>query len=932
MACGSSLTVTRAATGEERKVVSVLFVDLVGFTARSDRADPEDVRATLRPYHSMLKREIERFGGTVEKFIGDAVMAVFGAPVAHEDDAERAVRSALRIVEALPELNEELDLDLAVRAAVNTGEAVVALGARPEAGEGIVSGDVVNTASRMQQIASTGGIVVGEITYRSTRHVIDYEPLEAVTVKGKAEPVSLWRALRARSTYAVEIERPRTRFVGREAEMALLQQTFARAIQEPSVQLVTVTGEPGVGKSRLIAELFGYVDALPELVSWRQGRCLPYGEGITFWALGEIVKAQAGILESDSPDEAAARLSQAVETVMEGPEREWVRARLAPLVGVEAAGRPIADPVESFAAWRTFLEAMATSGPFVAVIEDLHWADPAFLDFLDHLVDWASGVPLLLVCTARPELYERVPGWGGGKRNSATISLPSLTDEQTAILIGFLLDQAALPAETQAAILERAGGNPLYTEEFVRMLIDRGFLERRGAVWRLTAEEVPLPETIQALVAARLDTLPAHRKALLHDASVVGKVFWSGAVAAMGGIDESAARDGLHELVRKELIRPVRRSSVEGQAEYSFWHILGRDVAYSQIPRASRASKHRAAAEWLESIAEERVGDHAEILAHHYGQALELARATGAIDEYPLLEERAARFLEMAGDRAMHLDVSKADEYYRQALDLLPAGHPDRDRVLLRTGHAAYQQGLYEEAQRDIEEAIRGCRGRGDTRGAGDALAKLPRVLWIRGDTAGALAAAREAIDVLERDAPGPELVEPYNEVARLYMLAGRGREGVEWADKAIDLGRRFDLDAQVVMALATRGPARFDLRDVGGVGDLREALHVGQRLGLGFETARTFGNLKHVLQWTEGSDAALETCLEGIQFAERRGLTHIAMWMSVDLIVLRYEVGEWDQALGTAEQLLEWSESRGRSQILVGARDGQGAGPGGTR
>ena len=333
-ACGASLRPNSTRAAEERKIVSVLFVDLVGFTARSDHADPEDVRATLRVYHVRLKREIERFGGTVEKFVGDAVMAVFGAPVAHEDDAKRAVLAALRIVESIDELNEErAGLDLSVRAAVNTGEAVVALGARPDLGEGFVTGDVVNVASRLQGEAPIGGIVVGEMTERSTRDEIAYEELPPVTVKGKEEPVALWRALGARGRFGVDVQPGvTTPMVGRENELALLRDLFHRVVREQGAQLVTLSGEPGVGKSRLVREFLGFVDDVDELVYWRQGRCLPYGEGITFWALSEVVKSHAGILENDGPDEAFAKLTQAIWAVVEeDAERDWIRARLAPL-------------------------------------------------------------------------------------------------------------------------------------------------------------------------------------------------------------------------------------------------------------------------------------------------------------------------------------------------------------------------------------------------------------------------------------------------------------------------------------------------------------------------------------------------------------------------------------------------------------------------
>src|SRR3990172_5015770 len=589
LACAAPLA-EPAPAGEERKVVSVLFVDLVGFTARSDRADPEDVRATLRVYHERLKREIERFGGTVEKFVGDAVMAVFGAPVAHEDDAKRAVLATLRILEAIDQLNgERPGLDLSVRAAVNTGEAVVTLGARPELGEGFVTGDVVNTASRLQGEAPVGGIVVGELTHSATRDEIEYEALEPVRVKGKEEPLAIWRAVGARGRFGVDVEiRSPTPLIGRENELTLLEDLFRRVVREQAPQLVTLTGEPGVGKSRLVREFLGFVDDLPDLVYWRQGRCLPYGEGITFWALGEVVKSHAGIVENDTPEEASAKLVHVISTVVEEEaERDWLRVRLAPLAGLGEEAEA-AEREESFAAWRSFLEAIAATDPFVVVIEALHWADPALLAFIEHLADWASGVPLFVLCTAPPALYQREPSSRGGKRNHTSISLSPLSPEDTARLIASLLDQAVLPAETQTALLSRAGGNPLYAEEFIRMLVDRAVLVRSGTTWELASggNEIPVPDTVQALIAARLDTLSPERKALLHDAAVIGKVFWAGALAEMGGLDAHEVRDGLHELARKELLRPARRPSIEGEAEYAFWHVLIRDVAYGQIPRA----------------------------------------------------------------------------------------------------------------------------------------------------------------------------------------------------------------------------------------------------------------------------------------------------------------------------------------------------------
>src|SRR5438128_6843134 len=537
--CGAPLAeATPTPALEERKIVSLLFCDLVGFTAAYEHQDPEDVRARIRPYHARLRGEIERYGGTVEKFVGDAVMAAFGAPVAHEDDAERAVRAGLAILEAIAELNEaDPDLDLQVRVGINTGEAVVALGARPEQGEGIVTGDVVNTAARIQSAAPVNGVAVGEQTYRATSRVFEYEPLAPVSVKGKAEPLALWRARAARARFGTDISRQyRTPLVGRELEKPLLIGTFERAAQQRSVQLVTVVGEPGVGKSRLVAELSAYTHAKPGLTRWRQGRCLPYGEGITFWALGEIVKAEAGILESDSAEVAAMKLDAAVSP--EEPERQWLLQRLAPMVGVEAASP--AERQELFTAWRRFLEGLAAARPSVLVFEDLHWADEALLAFLEHLAEWSQGVPLLVVCSARPELYERRPGWGAGQRNAHTINLSPLSDQETATLISHLTTTVLGP-ELERAMVERAGGNPLYAEEFVRLLMDRD----------LASGETVLPESVQALIAARLDTLSPERKGLLQDAAVLGKVFWAGGIAEIGGRDQEEVELALHELARK---------------------------------------------------------------------------------------------------------------------------------------------------------------------------------------------------------------------------------------------------------------------------------------------------------------------------------------------------------------------------------------------
>jgi len=923
LACATALSSRVPQTGAERKVVSVLFADLVGFTARSDGADPEDVQATLRLYHRQVKQEIDRFGGTVEKFVGDAVMAVFGAPVAHEDDAERAVRAALRITQAIEELNEKNPgLDLAVRAAVNTGEAVVTLKARPEEGEGIAMGDVVNTASRLQQVAPIGRVVVGEVTYRATKGLVDYEELEPVTVKGKGEPIPIWRAIAAASPFRVDVEQARlTPFIGREHELALLKQTYARTVAESGMQLITIIGEPGVGKTRLVSEIRAFVEDQPDLALWRQGRCLSYGEGITFWALGEVVKAEAGVLESDSPEAALDKLEAAVRKSVEEPsERDWFRTRLAPLVGVpvpEAAG--VTERTESFTAWRRFLEAVADPQALVVVFEDLHWADPPMLEFVEHLVDWSTGVGLLVVCTARPELFESHPGWGGGKRNAATISLPPLTDEETARLISALLSQALLPAETQAVLLERAGGNPLYAEEFVRMLMDRGILVRRGrAVTIAPGAEIPVPESVQSLVAARLDTLPAGRKSLLHDAAVVGKVFWGGAVAAIGGIEERVVEEGMHELARKELVRASRTSSVKDQAEYSFWHLLVRDVAYGQIPRGARATKHRAAAGWIEEIAGDRVSDHAELLAYHYSQALHFAQASGASEEARQLEAPARRFLVMAGDRAMWLDIAKAETYYRRALELPTPGDPERGKVLAKAAEAAWLTGRFPEAERGYEEAIAELRAQGNALGVGDALVSLSFVHGFRGETARARALLDEVITLLEREPPGAELAHAYVQMARDHMLSGHTRECLEWSGKALALAEELGTEGIAVMARQFRGNARCELGDLGGLDDLQQALRMSLDLGLGHETVRCHINLSDWVWLTEGPARGLEIQRAGIDFGERRGITAPVLWTKGESQWTLFDLGEWDELLRIADELISWDRKHAGSYFGV--------------
>jgi class 3 adenylate cyclase/tetratricopeptide (TPR) repeat protein len=915
-ACGTPITAARGSSDEERKVVTVLFCDLVGFTARSDQADPEDVGAMLRPYHVRLRREIERFGGTLDKFIGDAVMAVFGAPTTHEDDPERAIRCAVRMLEAIAELNElQPALALSVRIGITTGEVLAALQPGGKT-EGVV-GDIVNTASRLQGVAPVNGILVGEATWRATRTQFEYEDLQPVRVKGKAQPVPVWRLVGARSRLGVDVDqRPVTPFVGRHAELNLLKRCYAHTLGERSVQLVTLLGEPGAGKSRLVHEFAQFVDDRQELVSWRQGRCLPYGEGITFWALGEIVKAQAGILESDPPAQVLAKLEGSLQTLVDrASERDWLQMRLGALLGLATAEDPRVDQAELFAAWRRFIAAMAAKGPLVLVIEDLQWGDTALLQFLDYLVDTSTGVALLVIATARPELLDRHPGWSEGWANATSAALSPLADAETATLIAALLGQPVLPTEVQALLLERAGGNPLYAEEFARLLTDRGLLVRDGRGIRLAPDsEIPLPETVQALVAARLDTLPPDRKALIQDAAVVGKVFWPGALAALGSGDEQALQAELHELERMEFIRAAKASSVEDQAEYAFWHAVIRDVAYTQIPRARRTQRHQSAAEWLERLAGERVSDRAEIIAHHYSQAVTLAQATGEQEiRLAELKERARRFLILAGNRALALDVARARAYYQQALALCPTEHPHRPQIVAGMARAAFQAGQVEEAAEGYQEAIAGFAGLGNFRGQGQSLNRLCTVLWHQGETRRSRAVLLQAIELLERERPSPELCFSYAQMAADRVLSGYSQEALPWADKALALAERLGgLPEVKVQALDYRGMARCDLGDFGGLDDLRQALQLAHEIEAGNDAALLYNSLGGALWLTDGPATALETCRAGIDFAERRGLAQATMSLRGTSLPMLTDLGRWDEVLLLADEVIVSDRAHG--------------------
>ena len=859
---------------QERKVVTVLFCDLVGFTSRAEEMDPEDIAALLAPYHARLRSELERYGGTVEKFIGDAVMALFGAPTAHEDDPERAVRAALAIRDFARDEGIEL------RIGVTTGEALISLEARPEHGETMATGDVINTAARLQTAAPVNGVLVGEATFRATRTAIEYEDREPVEAKGKSRPVPVWEAVSPRARITLDRLHGAS-LVGRSHELALLEGALARARQERSPQLVTLIGVPGIGKSRLVFELSQAVERDPELISWRQGRCLPYGDGVTFWALGEIVKAQAGILETDSAQQTEEKLKAAAED-------PWMQTHLRPLVGLAAEQEVGTDRrSEAFAAWRGFLELLADERPLVLVIEDLHWADEALLDFIDHLIEWAGGVPLLVVCTARPELLERRPGWGGGKPNALTLSLSPLSDDDTARLVGDLLKRPVLPAETQRALLARAGGNPLYAEQFARVLEEGGGLEG----------EWPLPETVQGLIAARLDLLARGEKALLQDAAVLGKVFWSGALSSLSSHEPEALQAQLHALERKQFVRRERRSAVAGEDEYSFGHVLVRDVAYSQIPRAERAAKHQLAAEWIDSLG--RPEDQAEMLAHHYLAALEFAGAAG--QETASIADRARIALRDAGDRALALDAASAARFYEQAVELWRLDDPERPLLLLAYGQALVRQ---DQGFDVLAEARDGLFAAGDVDRAAEAEAWLGHLVRLMGRIDEASLHFERAAELAEGRPASASIAFVLWILSRASMTADENEKAIELGRRALAMAEELGLEQVRAGALNSIGAARVHRGDLEGVRDLERSIEIAEA-ARSAEAFRGYGNLGSLMCDLGDLRRARELTEKALESAERFGHAAGVRFQRGNRIEMLFSGGEWKEALDECEGFL---------------------------
>jgi class 3 adenylate cyclase/tetratricopeptide (TPR) repeat protein len=904
IACGTPLE----AAGEERRLITAVFTEVADLQRRVEPgADPEDLSALLRPVHELLRRHIEGFGGTVEKIVGNVVFGVFGVPTTHEDDAERAVRAALRIREEIQQLRRTDPSALAVRVGIATGEVVVSLGRGPRIGER-VTGDVVNTASRLQSTAPPDGIVVAESTYLATRFTFRWQELRPVTVKGKAEPIPIWSPIESRGRLAIEPPDPTgPPFVGRLDELRTLRTAFLSSLRDPRPRLVTIVGDAGLGKSRLIAELSVVTDELPELVRWRVGRPLPYGDTTAFAPVADIVKAEAGILDSDPPEAVASKLDVTLQRVAaDQAEIDRLRRYLMPLVTAQAATDD-ATREETFSAWATFLERLAQENPTILVIEDAHGGAPALFSFLDLLLDRVGTVPLTVIVAARRELFDVRPGWGD-RPGATTVELGPLSEGQTAQLVAALRDRDTLPAETAEAVVERSGGNPLYAEEFMRMMRDQSLREREDGS---LAEGIALPPTVQALLSSRLDALPSPLRSAAQDAAVVGLACWPGAIAAIAGTPDEIARESMEALVEREVVRRSKTTSVAGQTEYMFRHVLVRDVAYGRIPRAERARKHRAVAEWLSRTLGAGAADREERLAYHFAEAHDLAAAAGD----PMAAEMAGQAIDhlmAAAKRAVGLDPARSLAHSRRALDLMSLEDPRRPRALVAAGSAALVAGRFDEADDDLRSAIDLFRTQDDEIGAADATVMLARSRFERGDLEGEGPLLRRAVEVLEAHPPGPALAHAATRMAGHLWVAGSSRECVEWSERALELAREMGLHGEEVLALQYRGASRSKLGDPAGLDDLREALRIGLEHGLGEETAVAYNNYAYELWFQRGPAASIEAWEQMASFCEERGLVTSYAWSRGGLLEPLFDTGEWDRVLTTAAWLRGWDAEHG--------------------
>jgi class 3 adenylate cyclase/tetratricopeptide (TPR) repeat protein len=699
--CGNALA-PAAPAQEVRKTVTIMFMDAVGSTSLGEQTDPESSRRLMTRYFDEIRTIVERHGGTVEKYIGDAVMAVFGVPVVHEDDALRAARAAVEIRSRLETVGEELTsqgrASVAWRTGINTGEVVAG-----DAGSGqrFVSGDAVNTAARLEQSAQAGEILIGQQTHGLVRDAIIAEATEPLSAKGKSEPLVAYRLLGLAGPSGQTGRRLEAPMIGRQRQRRLLAEAYEQAVDERVCHLFTILGAAGVGKSRLVAEFLGQLGADAQIL---HGRCLSYGEGITYWPIAEVVREAAQIADDDSDDVVLKKIGELVD---EEADRKQVAERLGAILG-RFTGAGVSE--ETFWAVRTLLESVARRRPLVLVLDDIHWAEPTLLDLIEHLADWTRDAPLLVLCVARHELLEKRSGWGGGKSYATTLTLEPLNEGESRELMVNLLGQVELSSELVAKIGAAAEGNPLFVEEMIEMLIDRGFLERRGDGWVAVTDlsEVTVPPTIQALLAARLDGLPTAERTVIERGSVEGKIFHRSAVAELAPAE---LRDSvplhLRSLSRKELVR-TDRSDFAGDEAFRFRHLLIRDAAYGAMPKEARADLHARFADWLERMASEHVNEYEEIIGYHLEQAYRYRLELAPLDEDGRgLGLRAGRHLGAAGQRAARRgDLRAATKLLTTATQLMPAENRERYRLIAELGAALAVAGELRNAEKILTEAM----------------------------------------------------------------------------------------------------------------------------------------------------------------------------------------------------------------------------------
>jgi class 3 adenylate cyclase/tetratricopeptide (TPR) repeat protein len=892
--CGASL---ESAPVEERKRVSVVFVDMVGSTAYAGTADVEDVRHTLAIFQGLVERRLASFGATVEKFIGDAAVAVFGAPAAHEDDPERAVRAAIAIRDAVLARNERQEQpEFHVRIGVQTGEALVAVSSDPATGERIATGDVLNVAARLQSAAPVDGIFVGEPTHRATRDAIEYGDATSIEAKGKPLPVAAWVALRPRARTGVDLSRRvSTALVDRRDEWAAILAAFDAAQGGNGPRTVLLVGSPGIGKSRLAWELASHLERAPDIVRWRQGRTPAYGEDVTFYALAEMVKAEAGILDSDGTEAAARKLAESVHALVDGRDAEWVERHLRGLVGFESAPDLRGDRrAEAFAAWRRFLDALSTRYPLVLAFEDLHWADDALLDFIEHLWTWASSRLLILV-TARPELLDRRPGWTSAP-GATVVRVGPLSNSDAADLLEGLDPSAALDQQARTQLLAQAGGNPLYAVEFLRLLVDQRLLDDGDAA-------LPVPESVLAIIAARIDALPAGDKAVLQDAAVVGRVFWPGAVAAVTGRGVWGVTEVLRSLEEREIVRRRPESSVQDELEFAFVHALVRDVAYGTIVRDARAGKHCLAAAWIEQLAADR-RDRAGTLAHHYDQAL---LATPRPD--PELRSRAAGAFHEAADHALAVHShAQAVDLSARALELAGADEPRRPRLLLT--HAIALALVDRPALEALETASRALSEAGDGEGAAEAESTAAWLRAIAGDMDAARAHDQRALEMVAgRPASRAKALVLCRAGTHLIFHPEHRLQGAALLDEALELARAQRMREIEAEALQFAGMGRISAGDLRGRDDVEAALALAQDANSEVSLS-CYGNLADVQKRLGALERAAALTEEGLAAAVRFGMAVQVRRFRAEAALYRFWSGSWDEAMRIADEYLSATEA----------------------